>query len=439
MHSDIPFETSLHWRDQFFVPSEPPIGEESDVFAVTPFPLSHDEDLAAAALCLSHDDMNGARSMLKPAAMSGNDIAIMALAGLQVQHQDNWFKRAIRKGSEIAMQELGMTNYGQRHWLDKHVELTGSVISMRGRGDDLASEAVRQGDVITFGWTLYDGVESEDAGKPCLLPSAVVKENTEAPAFQAAVAVSRMIESMRDGDNPKKFLQQNGSVGTDVDAKCDRAEVRRFPTFPKFGRTRFMLEVFRSASADFSERNLMECAKLLDRLGDGFANVVMSSKLFKERVRCGTPQHQTSCGFIAFLVGMKNFAMSLWRKSAGRGCLTGTLMLGLGLFHGWGGTVDRESAGIFLGKCMIDPIALAHVGVASGTRDPLTRATAILGINRTDFHALFEWVGDLFADGTKVPQDPAIADIWWTRALMSLEQQEKPLWPMIDKVSKFCK
>lgn len=435
MHADIPFDVSLHWRDAFFVPSESDISEDSAIGTVMAYPLSSNEDISGASLCLSHNDVQGAIKFLTPCAKVKDDQVMQILGEVSPEKPQRWLRRAIRNGNIMAMQDLGMCVYGHYFWLAKHASVTGSLESMRELGGEWADEAAMRGDVISFGESFFDVIEATDAGKP-EIPLGAVPENTEVPSFESSLAVVKMVEMVKDGENPKKQLQQNPSVMVERGCMISPTKVPpKTPLFPKTGKTRLLIEIFRAASADFSERNLGECGKLMNRLGVGFAKTLMASQLFKDRAERGTASQQTSCGFAAFVAGMEDLAMSLWKVSARRGCLTGMLMMGLGLFHGWGGPMDRNKAGLYLARCMVDPIALAHLGLATKSQEPLNRATHLLGINRADRHLLFEWVGDLFADGTKLPQRTELAEYWWAQAAMSLEKAGKSYANLLQKLA----
>ena len=197
MHADIPFDVSLHWRDDFFVRSERDISEDSAIGTVIAYPLSSNEDMSRASLCLSHNDVQGALKFLTPCTKVKDGQVMQVLGEVSPEKPQRWLRRAIRNGNVMAMQDLGMCVYGHYFWLAKHASITGSLESMRELGGEWADEAAMRGDVISFGESFFDVIEAADAGKP-EMPRGAVPEYTEVPSFESSLAVVKMVEMVKD-------------------------------------------------------------------------------------------------------------------------------------------------------------------------------------------------------------------------------------------------
>jgi TPR repeat protein len=169
----------------------------------------------------------------------------------------------------------------------------------------------------------------------------------------------------------------------------------------------------------WQKRDLGLCAQFVQKLNG--RGGVADSVLFVNRAEHRSAAQLTKCGFIMTLIGDPEYAQTLFRRASDGGELTGTLMAGLALFHGMG--IERETLKgcQFLAKCMIDPVALLHLGAA--TREPgwLDRAVVLLNGKRNELTKCYEFVGDLFFDGIKLPKDFRVASLWYGYAAIQAE------------------
>jgi TPR repeat protein len=127
--------------------------------------------------------------------------------------------------------------------------------------------------------------------------------------------------------------------------------------------------------------------------------------------------------------------LDLFLRASKKGDLTGALMTGLMHFHGFGIERDVQQGAYFLAKCVTDPIALLHVGVVCGDDAWLARAAIMLNVPK-DSYQMFEWLGDLFADGVKLPLDVRIAAMWYGVALKQSELHGEENMTIIEKIAR---
>jgi TPR repeat protein len=208
------------------------------------------------------------------------------------------------------------------------------------------------------------------------------------------------------------------------------------PFYPVIDKTHLLRLAFKYASPKFEKRNLALSCQFFRKLTALSPGAIMESKVFKNRCDHGTPAQRVKCAFLhIFMLNYRN-ATLLFQQAAHRGDFTAALMYGLLLFHGIGQARDVQLGANYLAKCVTDPIALIHLGVAADDEEWLERAATILNV-RSASPAMYEWVGDLFADGVKLPMDTRVARIWYSWALMKSQEDSEDNGPLREKMAKF--
>jgi hypothetical protein len=98
-------------------------------------------------------------------------------------------------------------------------------------------------------------------------------------------------------------------------------------------------------------------------------------------------------------------------------------MISPALFPGIGIERGLPKRRQFLAKCMIDPIALLHLGAATKYPDLLDGAAVILNSDCHVFTKLHEFLVDFFSDAVKLPKDLRIAALSYGYAALQAEKE----------------
>jgi hypothetical protein len=106
------------------------------------------------------------------------------------------------------------------------------------------------------------------------------------------------------------------------------------------------------------------------------------------------------------------------------------------IFHAVGQERDRETGYGYLAKCVTDPIALVHLGAASADEEWLERAATILNV-KSKSPEMYEWVGDLFADGVKLPAIAPVALMWYSFASGKAQEYGEDNRALLEKIGRF--
>jgi TPR repeat protein len=130
------------------------------------------------------------------------------------------------------------------------------------------------------------------------------------------------------------------------------------------------------------------------------------------------------------------FALSLFRRAAVLGSGTGSLMTGVILYYGLAGERDVDHAFFCMAKFVRNPIAAAHIALCP--RDDREWLVSAKQAPRGDDlpEAACEYVGDLFADGVKVPRNLEIASMWYVRQLEKYEKAGRDTRFLLMKIAK---
>ena len=206
------------------------------------------------------------------------------------------------------------------------------------------------------------------------------------------------------------------------------------PFFPSASKTNLLLLAFKYASPNFNKRNLVLCSIFLRKLYHLHPKGISESVLFRKRCKNGTPKQLVKCGFISMLLYDTRFALQLFLKAAKLGNRTGSLMTGLIFFHGQGINQQIKKGCFFLSQCSSDPIALLHLSIACHDETWENRAKEILSIKSSS--KSYEWIGDLFAKGVKIPFNPNVSLVLYGIAMKKAEDDGEEFEEIITKMTK---
>ena len=158
--------------------------------------------------------------------------------------------------------------------------------------------------------------------------------------------------------------------------------------------------------------------------------------LYSQKKNSKNPGDLVSCGLLASLLNLNDEAQSLFLKAGKKGNEQGCFLYGLSMFH----SDNEESIQIgssYLAKCMSNPIALLHIGLANNDYFYLRRASEILKIEKN--HEMFEWLGDCFELGTIIPRNYKIALVWYGVSLNYKEEDGDDTTFILEKINRMRK
>lgn len=188
--------------------------------------------------------------------------------------------------------------------------------------------------------------------------------------------------------------------------------------YPISNKTSCLFHAFKFASSKFEDRNL-KLALLMLKKGQITQYELFRCNLYNQKKKSNNSDDIVSCGLLASILGEHEEAKNLFFKAAQRGHIQASLLYGLYLFHS-SNKEDFTSGSVFLARCMTDPIALIHLGLANDDIFYLHRAAEILKIQSQ--HEMFEWVGNCFALGIHLPRNITVALMWYGAALQKKEE-----------------
>ena len=110
-------------------------------------------------------------------------------------------------------------------------------------------------------------------------------------------------------------------------------------------------------------------------------------------------------------------------------------MYGLMLFHGIGTSPNPEKGCMFFSKCVQEPIALLHLGVHLNQEKYIKEACNILALD-SNKSLVYQWMGSIFKQGTKIPENPELALIWFGYSLKIAKEKFEDIEPLRSKISR---
>lgn len=185
--------------------------------------------------------------------------------------------------------------------------------------------------------------------------------------------------------------------------------------------TQLLLKAFELASPNFERRNLAMCKSVLQHLQGLKPRGLCESHLFRAKCKSQNAVDLCTAAFVCLTLEDSVYALELFGKAAILGSDTANLMIGLILFHGLVNTERAESGVVYLSRCPLDPIALLHLAVIYNDKTWARRAAQAMNMSE-EGGMMHEYVGDLFANGTKFPKDDKVAMMWYGIALQKYEE-----------------
>ncbi|OHT00255.1 hypothetical protein TRFO_33077 [Tritrichomonas foetus] len=206
--------------------------------------------------------------------------------------------------------------------------------------------------------------------------------------------------------------------------------------FPSTNKSNLLVQAFYYASEKYERRNLCLSQKLLWKSGIRNFLQLYDLLFYYEKKKSKNTTALVQCGLLAAILDENIESRKLFQKAAQRGSLQGCLLYGLSNFHG-DSFKEHHIGTAYLAKCMTDPIALAHIGLANQDENYLNRALEFLRVqNRFE---LYEFVGDLFAKGIKLPRNNDIAFVWYGAAMNEMEEKGEDTSGIIKKLNSLSK
>ena len=261
------------------------------------------------------------------------------------------------------------------------------------------------------------------------------------PSFAAAANLLSLSDPFGQLDNTQRLLQKFNSVsyspGDSVFAFTKYIKTDPSPSafYPTVSRTRYLLLAFDFASADYSKRNLNLCSLALKSLSEVSPKGVCESKLWQAKCKNPRDEDYAVCGFISYILKDYKYALEIFESGSRKGCCTCALMSGIMLFHGIGTQPKADRACYYFAMCPTDPLALLHLGCACDDNVWLRRAAKFLSM-KFESGAMFEWAGDLFLQGVKVPPSKRIAQAWYGLALARYRENSEDILGIINKIKE---
>ncbi|OHT01961.1 hypothetical protein TRFO_31100 [Tritrichomonas foetus] len=267
------------------------------------------------------------------------------------------------------------------------------------------------------------------------------------PSFKYASNIFWLIEPL--ANNTKNVLQHQKSLefgnlawrmnpkeleNEDVVNYLQSTTTVQPPFFPSASKSSLLKLVFKYASPNFAKRNLLLSFLFLQKIRFLHPKGISESVLFRNRCKSGTPKQLVQCGFISIMSFDSKFALQLFQRAANHGNITGSLMAGLMMFHGLNVQHQTQSGCFFLGQCPSDPIALLHLGLACKDEIWEKRALELLGMSSRS--KMYEWMGDLFSSGVKLPVNIGVALVFYGMAMEVAEEDGEDLQDILMKMSE---
>ncbi|EAY05834.1 hypothetical protein TVAG_202920 [Trichomonas vaginalis G3] len=390
-----------------------------------------------------------------------------------------WHKRAQKSGSLDALSHLGDLFYSNSdkikalHYYLQHFKATHSISSAKkcaaifkkqkqfeaskqmlklaaAQGDKesvLDMIDILQNENDSYEYKLWESIRIQyniQIPQPQTfshLMSASRHRDIGLPPFAAAANILSLGDPFGQIDNTQRLLQNLTTLTFCHD------DTPNFPTDPSFvekpspafypstNRTRLLLLAFQYTSANFSERNLNLASLALKTLNEISPKGICESKLWQSKYKYPRDTDYAIIGFISYILDDFKSALEFFEAGAKKGCRTCALMAGIMLFHGIGFQAKPDFACYYFAQCPTDPLSLLHLGTSCDDEIWLTRAAKFLGLP-ADSGRVFEWAGDAFMEGTKVPQNRQIAQMWYGLAYSKYKKGNEDMSEFLTKVKE---
>ena len=173
-----------------------------------------------------------------------------------------------------------------------------------------------------------------------------------------------------------------------------------------------LLMILELASDDSARRNLRLCESHLRRARRKIQTFPCDLHIWRAKCASEDPRELIKCAFVSCLMDDYKFGLSLFQKAARSGNTLAVVMCGIILYYGLHGEREIERAVFCFSRCQLDPIALMHIAIISGSKEWKRRAKELMAPCGECKNA-YELMGDLFWSGTKFPRNVEIALMWY--------------------------
>ena len=244
--------------------------------------------------------------------------------------------------------------------------------------------------------------------------------------------------------NEKKLKEQNKAM-------VDPNLILRTDSFPIL-----FLKTFDLASDDFRNRNLDLCKKYIQIMKDKYQVDIIQLPRFLKKLNSNRTSDLIKCGFIQCLNGKYSDAAQTFFTAFKLGSNVAATMLGIIYFHGLNNYTDlndqnnredqantndqkeiardTEKGIIYFLHAPTNPISLAHLSAIYPNSNYIDRFKDI--VNCKEDGKVFEWMGDIFWYGVKLPKNPQIAEMFYGIALNKYEEQGDDTHEIIMKINQ---
>ena len=192
-------------------------------------------------------------------------------------------------------------------------------------------------------------------------------------------------------------------------------------------------KIFECASEDFRKRNLSLCEKYLKLLKDKYQIDIFKTEFWKDKSSSMIRKDIVSIGFIEFILGHYQNGYQNFFKAANIGSNVAMTMIGIIEYHGLLNKRNTDFAVKHFLRAPTNPISLAHLAVIYPNESFLSRSMDI--VNSKSEGKIFEWVGDMFWYGIKLPKNNFVAKMFYAVAMKKFEENGEDVLDIIQKLS----
>lgn len=192
-------------------------------------------------------------------------------------------------------------------------------------------------------------------------------------------------------------------------------------------------KIFECASEDFRKRNLSLCEKYIKLLDDKYHIDLFKTEFWKDKSSSMIRKDIISVAFIECLFGHYQKGYQSFFKAANIGSNVAMTMIGIIEYHGLFNKRNTDFAVKHFLRAPTNPISLAHLAIIYPNESFLSRTLDI--VNSKSEGKIFEWVGDMFWYGIKLPKNSFIAKMFYAMAMKKFEENGEDIFGIIQKLS----
>lgn len=370
-----------------------------------------------------------------------------------------WFLRAMNRGSTDALLHIAkvlytknklfpcLSFYAKYYALSKCVSSAQSIASLlveikyKSEADRLHRFAAINGSRYSAEYLVHvneevwkpvvDRFSKRVPGQRFILPKffqCSMVFNWEIPSLSGA---SRHLDNLL---RAKIVPQSSCETKREINQQNNTKESKILNFYPSFEPMKVLLLAFEYASPDISQRNLVMVAHYLKQLSTLEPRGLTAFPLWSEKCETGSANELVRCGFISYFFNYSE-CYEMFFNAYQSGSLVGAQMVGILTYHGLGRLRDPTQGCLFLAKCSIDPLSLIHLGLTFEDQEYLRRAASLLHCE-DNIGFLYEWAGDMFANGIHMIRSTNVAIIFYGLALKQYEEDFKDVNTIRKKIAR---